>query len=169
MKLYLDLQKAIGNTPNASVDTPTDKQARRETLSSYAKQPAGVTGASPDKPDSGGKWKEGDSASDDADSQRESDASEDREAGVIKAGKSINKSLNEASDLMKSFNSKLSYEIRKSRPRDSEIEFLTNEMGYSYDDIIKGHAIIKGRDRERFNQWLVSRLVKSPDDIYPRR
>jgi flagellar biosynthesis GTPase FlhF len=166
MRLYLDLNKSIkkatGPTPNASIDTPTEKESTRAYDNSYEKQPVGVSGASatPDKPEVGKQWKE--------ESPEEPEATEKSK----KSDKEIKKSLSaprEATELLKSFNSGLEAEIRRSKLKSVEVEFLTKHLGYSEDDIIKGRAIISGRDRHKFNEWLLSRLPKFPEQLYRGR
>lgn len=60
MRIFLDLNKAIGNIPNVSKDTPTEEQSIREHNNSFGKRPVGVAAGEEndyDDPEVGKEWR----------------------------------------------------------------------------------------------------------------
>lgn len=161
MKLYLnDINKAIASTPNVSQDEEDEKQSTLAYDHSYTTVHPGVSGASdlPDKPDQGKKWKEeGETVEDEVESKRKELTQESKQNKVTKATETLN-----------DFNKSMSYHLSILRPNDLEVYFLTEILGYEEEDVYKGLATIRGKDRHRFDQWLCSRLTKSIDDILPK-
>lgn len=144
--LFLDLEKA-GIGQSSGVVPETGKRTKIKDLSSYDRQPVGVTGesASPDRADVGGKWKHGDdedSVSSEVDSE-------------LKKEEKVEKSI----ELLKSLNNTI-HDL-KTIPSPVEMEFLTDVMGFRKSDILKGLVVLKGKDRHRFNEWVIDRLNKS--------
>jgi len=59
MKLYIDLNKAVSQTPNTGVDTPLEDQSVEEYKTSFARRPVGVAAGEendPDDPKVGKRW-----------------------------------------------------------------------------------------------------------------
>lgn len=166
MKLYLshDLIKAGGGqSSGATRNTTTEEQSTREYNSSYARRYEGVASGEamdPDDPDVGGKWPDSDTVSDEVNSELENaEESEDDEK---------EDSTKKALECLQEFNKSLSWEVKKLQPADVEVEFLLCK-GYTMEQINEGRVAITGRLRDLFNAWLCDRLVKSVDDILPRR
>ncbi len=51
MKLFIDLKKAVSQTPNTSVDTPSEDQSTKEYDSSFKKRPIGVAAGEEEDPE----------------------------------------------------------------------------------------------------------------------
>lgn len=160
MKLYLDLNKAIGQTPNVGLDTPTEEQSVAESEGSYGRESVGVASgesSTPDDPDVGASWKhdEDSSVSNDTKDKLSDRKKKDKDDGIIKSAVEILESVN------KSMDSTINYYINNPR----EIEFLTSVLGYSEEDVSKGLAVITGHNRSLFNRWLCDRLLESTTNL----
>lgn len=139
MRLYIDLTKAV-TIPNVSMDSTKPAETQRKEYNSSFERPAtGVSGGIPTTTKKKAQSEEGDE--------------EDAEAPKTRLAEDIRKSISEPMDMF----------ARSIFPRYTEVEteFLVNVMGYSQRDIALGNAVIKGHNRERFNQFLSERMNKS--------
>lgn len=150
MRLYLDLNKALPQVSAVGRDQKSGERAQRGYEESFTRDHAGVAGGDPtvDKPEVGRKWKHADA---------EDDEKKDKE---LLEDPPTNKAQ-DAVDILKSLCANTKTQLQKSLPNEREIEYLTQELGYSYEDVIKGRVGIMGRERDRFNAWLYTRLQKS--------
>lgn len=154
LPLYLDLHKAVSQTPNVGVTPKKDKRARIEHDSSYATQHSGVASegiVTPDDPDVGKKWKHDDEDSVQADVDAELD--DEYDENKDKASKALM--------LAKSLNDSLHAEAKRYRATSLEEEFMIDVLGLPADRVMKGLSHITGRNRHLFNEWAHSRLSKS--------
>ena len=167
--LYItDLMKAISTSTSSSAGaTPNEDRSTRRYNESFGRQTAGVSGdhhPTDDDPDVGKRWRDGDDADDDE--TLESELEEKREKASESAkDKGVVKAPTEALNMVKSLTDRAAAEVAKRRPRQEEADFLVQECGYSYDDVYKGRAVIRGRDRRRFNDWLCKRMELSVDSL----
>ncbi len=64
-------------------------------------------------------------------------------------------------DMAKSFRDLAREQTVLGKVSNIELRFLTQELGYTEDDITKGLASITGKDRHRFTEWLLSEAKTS--------
>ncbi len=161
----LDLLKAVQVIPNTATTTPSDKTAQRQLKTSYAKHPTGVMGGAgivmEDDPDVGARWKHApeDSVEEELEEEREMEAAANKDVKKSMLVDEVPSGLSMLSSLNKSLDAELS--TLRYNPR--EVEFMTDVMGASRDDIRKGLVRIIGRDRHRFHEWLIDRMRASID------
>jgi len=75
------------------------------------------------------------------------------------------KKIEKSVGILKSLNARLSQEKAVRTPNPREQEFLRDVLGYPQDSINKGHAVITGRSRRLFTQWLCDRLCDSTTNL----
>lgn len=161
MKLYIDLKKAIGQSPNVGRVTEREDQSTVEHDSSYAHRYEGVASGEsldPDDPNEGGKWPhdEDDTVVEEVKSDRKKREKEGEDGGVVKSA---------AVQKLELINKALQAEKHVRTPNPREQEFLREVLGYSQEDINKGVALITGRNRSLFNRWLCDRLTHSTETL----
>lgn len=176
MNLYIRedvLMKA--ERPATSKDTELEDQSSLEYDSSYSRRYEGVASGEaydPDDPKVGKEWDDsGETNLSDVEQKRSSrekkdDEQDDKQQG---AGAPQAESTSKSLDILKSFNSRLEAERAARVPNPVEVQFLTEELGYDYDDVMKGHVIIKGRLRSLFTDWLCGRVSHSATTLMKRR
>lgn len=174
MRLFIptnNISKAV-TTPNVSTDTVSERRNARKYDESFSRVSQGVSGdsAAPDNPEVGAKWQHEEENS--LDNELEEDRKKDKEInssrGVVKSDKV--KKASEATDVVKSLTSAMQGFVRDTTINPLEVEFMKSYFdGCTDEDIKKGRVSITGRHRQAFNEWLCSRLVKDPNNIYRRR
>ena len=184
MNLFLDSSKSFdlvkaGPSGGAAVGVDSDKPSRQTARAyneSFDQKPVGVMGGDghPDDPDVGPSHRH--SPEDALDVELEEARQEDNKVyadrGVIPKKKGeeeeddeeVEKSLS-GLDIVKSLNVSLTRVLSKNALNPIEREFLTQELGYTERDILKGSAIISGTDRYRFSEWLIGRMSKSVNSL----
>ena len=165
MNLYLkELNKAV-SPPNVGRDTVPERRSVTAYKNSFAEQPVGVLGggSTPDKPEVGKDWdRSKEYVVDELEEQQRELDREAQEQGIVREDEEQTvKSL----ALLETVSEQAVSIINKSKPSDTEIEFLTEVLGYTHDDVRKGRARIVGRDRTVFNEWVCSRLQKSVENL----
>jgi hypothetical protein len=163
MNLYLkELNKAV-SPPNVGRDTVPERRSVASYQSSYAEQPVGVLGGShtPDSPEVGKDWKRSkEYVVDELEEDRDALDAEAVDSGVVRK-QEVNKSLS----MLAQVNDCALDILHKLKPNETEIEFLTEVLGYTHEDVNKGLARIVGRDRSLFNEWVCERLHKSVAEL----
>lgn len=155
MRLYLDLNKALSQVSATGVDHKSGERAAEEHKESFSRDHTGVSGGDPstDKPEVGGKWSH---SSDEDDSKTDNEILKDKP--VAKAQDSI--------DILKSLTRNMHDHVSKALPNEREVEYLTQECDYNFEDVVKGRARITGYERAKFNRWLNQRLQSSISRLY---
>ncbi len=87
----------------------------------------------------------------------------DSEEEEEKSTSSIKKSFTNSFDVIKSLTEQIEHEVSKHSITPLEMDFLITELGYTKKDIQKGIAVIQGRDRHKFTEWL---LQKAEEPIF---
>lgn len=172
MKLYLDMYKA-STSFSAGKTTKKEEQAVASDAESYVESPSGVAspgGASYDDPKVGKKWTHGEDEKLDDEielaRQKRNTKAQERNLAPKKEEVSIKKAFDtDAMDMVKSLTSGLKERLQAPSVTDTEYEFLTVVKGYSDLDIRRGRAIITGKDRRLFSDFLCNRLLKSLDGL----
>ncbi len=183
MELFLDTSKSFdlvkaGPAGGAAVGRDSDKPSRRvarQYNESFDHKPVGVMGGDgpADDPDvgPGHRHSEEDSLDVLLEEERQEDNKLSAERGLIpkkddedEEEEEVGKSQS-ALDIVKSLITQIDYELDKNSLNPAEREFLLDELGYTERDILKGRAVITGKNRYRFSEWLVDRMSKSVSNL----
>lgn len=159
MNLYIDLIKAEGAAGAVGQNTNVSSQRRKRLNDeSYNKHPIGVMGGDgkPDDPDVGPKHNHTNSLDEELEEERQEYASDQDSKNIIRAPKDEEEETKKSLAFLDCIG-----DIVKSQDYNPvEREFLTQEMGYTSQDLIKGISL-SANDRSRFGKWLDSRMQES--------